>query len=104
MPNIAAFARVNASGAVFNSYGVADVVRFGQGRYNVILDPPISNPGCLIGTINADPPSDPGPGSSSITVSYINPTTLFVRTATPSSPNPQAVDDDRPFSILIINP
>jgi hypothetical protein len=96
----AAWAKVSASGAILASQGITGVNKFGGGRYNVFTSTNISN--CALhGTLNTQGGSDPGPGSSSVLVGVVNSNTLFVRTATPSSPSPFSVDEDRPFSLLI---
>jgi hypothetical protein len=95
-----AWAKVSASGVILASQGITGVNKFGGGRYNVFTSANISN--CALhGTLNTQGGGDPGPGSSSILVGAVNSTTLFVRTATPSSPSPFSVDQDRPFSLLI---
>ena len=56
----------------------------------------------ITGTINTNNLTDPGAGSSSITASPNGATSLFVRTATPSTSTDARVDDDRPFSIAVL--
>ncbi|MFJ3726181.1 hypothetical protein ACIPYQ_26945 [Streptomyces sp. NPDC090045] len=97
-----AWAKVSASGQFLGAQGITGTVNhFGAGRYNITTTSNINN--CaLLGTINTNGGSDPGPGSSSILVGQVNANTLFVRTATPSAGGNAAVDSDRPFSISIV--
>ena len=94
------WAKVAANGTVLSSSGIGNVNHFGSGRYNLTTSIDVSN--CaLTGTVNTSGGSDPGPGSASILVGAVNVNTLFVRTATPSGPFPQTVDNDRPYSLAI---
>jgi hypothetical protein len=96
----AAWAKVSASGVVLASQGIAGVNKIGGGRYHVFTNTNVSN--CALhGTLNTQGGGDPGPGSSSILIGAVTGNTLFVRTATPSSPSPLSVDEDRPFSLLV---
>ncbi|MER6255691.1 hypothetical protein ABT224_30495 [Streptomyces sp. NPDC001584] len=96
-----AWAKVAANGAVQGSSGVSAIRKFGIGRYNIDTYGDLGN--CaLLGTINTNDGSDPGPGSSSILVGKVGSNTLFIRTATPSAGGTAAVDSDRPFSITIV--
>ncbi|MFJ6757934.1 MULTISPECIES: hypothetical protein [unclassified Streptomyces] len=97
-----AWAKVSASGQFLGVQGITGTVNhFGNGRYNITTTSNINN--CaLLGTINTNGGSDPGPGSSSILVGQVNANTIFVRTATPSAGGNAAVDSDRPFSISIV--
>ncbi|MER5733285.1 hypothetical protein ABT084_33985 [Streptomyces sp. NPDC002138] len=100
-PTTAAWAKVAANGQVLGSSGVSAVRRFGVGRYNIDVYGDLAN--CaLLGTINTNGGTDPGPGSSSILVGKVSSNTLFIRTATPSAGGSAAVDSDRPFSITTI--
>ncbi|MBT2386363.1 hypothetical protein [Streptomyces sp. ISL-11] len=91
------WAKVTAGGSLVAGSGITGVYKFGNGRYNLYTNFNASN--CaLTGTLNTNGGSDPGPGTSSILVGAVSSSTLFVRTATPSS---QSVDDDRPFSLVI---
>lgn len=78
-----------------------DVNKFGEGRYNLFTSLEIPQDATLIGTINTDGGDDPGPGSASVLVGRVDANTLFVRTATPSSPFPANVDNSRPFSVVV---
>lgn len=93
--------KFTAAGGVLGGQGFSRVSHFGTGRYNITTTSSLV--GCaLLGTINTNGGDDPGPGSSSILVGLLNPTTLFVRTATPSGTGNATVDSDRPFSITAI--
>ena len=95
------WAKVSASGRILGGQGIRGVNRFGNGRYNITTTHSLT--GCaLLGTINTNGGSDPGPGSSSILVGQVNGNTLFIRTATPSASGNAAVDSDRPFSITVV--
>ncbi|MFJ7588683.1 hypothetical protein ACIQZO_15140 [Streptomyces sp. NPDC097617] len=94
-------AKVSANGTVLGGSGITGINRFGIGRYNISTAANLAE--CaLLGTINTNGGSDPGPGSSSILVGKVNATTLFIRTATPSQPGSPAVDSDRPFSVTVV--
>jgi hypothetical protein len=97
----AGWAKVSASGRILGGQGIRGINKFGIGRYNITTTHSLN--GCaLLGTINTNGGSDPGPGSSSILVGQVNGNTLFIRTATPSSGGSAAVDSDRPFSITVV--
>ncbi|MEU9131950.1 hypothetical protein AB0D08_28250 [Kitasatospora sp. NPDC048540] len=96
-----AWAKVSAAGALLGGSGVTGVSHFGNGRYNITTTADLGE--CaLLGTVNTNGGSDPGPGSSSVLVGKVSSNTLFIRTATPSSAGSAAVDSDRPFSITIV--
>ncbi len=96
-----AWARVAANGQILGGQGITGINKFGIGRYNITTSSGLG--GCaLLGTINTNNGTDPGPGSSSILVGQVDGNTLFIRTATPSQPGSAAVDSDRPFSINIV--
>jgi hypothetical protein len=95
------WAKVSANGNLLAGSGITAVRKFGGGRYNLDTSADIGR--CaLTGSLNSIGGSDPGPGSSSILVAEVNAHLLFVRTATPSSSGNAVVDDDRPFSVLIV--
>ncbi|MEV7546494.1 hypothetical protein [Streptomyces sp. NPDC089915] len=95
------WAKISAGGVLLGGQGVRGVTRFGTGRYNITTTSSLV--GCaLLGTVNTNGGDDPGPGSASILVGLLNPTTLFVRTATPSGTGNAVVDSDRPYSITAI--
>lgn len=97
-----AWAKVAANGQILGGQGISGAVNhFGGGRYNITTSSSLN--GCaLLGTINTNGGSDPGPGSSSILVGQVNGNTLFIRTATPSGTGNAVVDSDRPFSISVV--
>lgn len=101
MATTTAWAKVSADGRILGGQGVTGINKFGIGRYNIKT---AGNLGqcALLGTINTNGGSDPGPGSSSILVGQVDANTLFIRTATPSSGGTAAVDSDRPFSITVV--
>ncbi|MFI5986708.1 hypothetical protein ACIBEA_38340 [Streptomyces sp. NPDC051555] len=100
-PTTTVWAKVAANGQLLGSSGVSAVRKFGTGRYNIDVYPDLAN--CaLLGTINTNGGTDPGPGSSSILVGKVSEKTLFIRTATPSGTANNVVDSDRPFSVTII--
>ncbi|MFJ9634076.1 hypothetical protein ACIQPR_06110 [Streptomyces sp. NPDC091280] len=95
------WAKVAANGHLLGGQGIRGVHRFGNGRYNITTTHNLN--GCaLLGTVNTNGGSDPGPGSASILVGQVNRNTLFVRTATPSGPGNATVDSDRPFSVTVV--
>ncbi|MFH7597618.1 hypothetical protein WDV06_21305 [Streptomyces racemochromogenes] len=96
-----AFAKVRADGVILAWSGMNSVQHVGTGRYLLSTNTDITY--CaLLGTVNKNNFDDPGPGSSSILVGQAGPTTIFIRTATPSSGGSRAVDDDRPFSVSVV--
>jgi hypothetical protein len=97
------WAKVTAAGGALAVSGVTKITHFGHGRYDLIFSHSLSS--CaLTGTVNTSGGSDPGPGSASILLGEVSSTELFVRTATPSGSGAATVDDDRPFSVLVICP
>ncbi|GAA0399436.1 hypothetical protein [Streptomyces luteireticuli] len=92
------WAKVSAEGTLLGGSGITGVNHWGGGRYNLYTSFGLDS--CaLTGTLNTKGGQDPGPGNSSVLVGEVYSNTLFVRTATPSS-----VDDDRPFSLVIVCP
>lgn len=94
------WARVRDDGVELASHSVQEVTKIGDGRYNIFTSVEMPPAAIVVGTINTNDSTDPGPGSASILVGQVNATTLFVRTATPSSSFPANVDNSRPFSVV----
>ncbi|GAA0292062.1 hypothetical protein GCM10010302_33330 [Streptomyces polychromogenes] len=96
-----AFAKVRADGVILAWSGMNSVEYIGKGRYVLVTNADIDY--CaLLGTVNKNDFSDPGPGSSSILVGQAGSRRIFIRTATPSAGGSRAVDDDRPFSVSVV--
>lgn len=98
-----AWAKVRKDGVILGWGGMNRTQHLGIGRY--ALETYANIDGCaLLGTINTDNFSDPGPGSSSILVGQAGPNRIYIRTATPSAGGTAAVDSDRPYSVSIVCP
>ncbi|GGR08198.1 hypothetical protein [Kitasatospora griseola] len=101
LPVVTTYAKVDGDGNLLRASGVTEVDHFGIGRYILTTENDVNACG-LIGTVNSNGSSDPGPGSASIMVTWTDAMHLFVRTATPSSSGSQTVDDDRPFTVMVV--
>ncbi|WP_371615038.1 hypothetical protein [Streptomyces sp. NBC_00454] len=98
-----AWAKVRRDGVILGWSGFNRTQHLGIGRY--ALDTTVNIDGCaLLGTVNTENPSDPGAGSSSITVGESGPYRIYIRTATPSAGGSAAVDSDRSYSVSVVCP